>query len=427
MNVLVIGSGGREHALAYKIKQSRFLNNLFIAPGNPGTSMLGKNVRLKISDLNAVNNFCVRNKIDLVVIGPEIPIVQGLADHLRKNKIKVFAPDSKAAEIEAHKLFAKNLMISHGIPTAQFKSFTFAEYEKALDYLRSMNYPCIVKADGLASGKGVLICNSIEEAKEAVDNIFVNKIFGSAGDKLIIEEFMKGEEVSIFAITDGIDFICLPASQDHKRIEENDKGKNTGGMGAYSPASLITDELLDEIEEKIISPTLQALLKDGRRFIGCLYAGLMITDEGPKVVEFNCRFGDPETQAVLPLLKGDFLQLLYSAASGKIDKSSVEYNGGSSVCVVCASGGYPGSFKIGYEIKGLETFENDNENIIYHAGTKEDNDKIVTNGGRVLGVTSVIDSNNLKLAKKKAYQAVQKIYFENIYYRKDIADKGIIN
>ncbi|HED38683.1 MAG TPA: phosphoribosylamine--glycine ligase, partial [Ignavibacteria bacterium] len=284
MNVLVIGSGGREHALAYKIKQSRFLNNLFIAPGNPGTSMLGKNVRLKISDLNAVNNFCVRNKIDLVVIGPEIPIVQGLADHLRKNKIKVFAPDSKAAEIEAHKLFAKNLMISHGIPTAQFKSFTFAEYEKALDYLRSMNYPCIVKADGLASGKGVLICNSIEEAKEAVDNIFVNKIFGSAGDKLIIEEFMKGEEVSIFAITDGIDFICLPASQDHKRIEENDKGKNTGGMGAYSPASLITDELLDEIEEKIISPTLQALLKDGRRFIGCLYAGLMITDEGPKVV-----------------------------------------------------------------------------------------------------------------------------------------------
>jgi len=427
MNVLVIGSGGREHALAYKIKQSRFLNNLFIAPGNPGTSMLGKNVRLKISDLNAVNNFCVRNKIDLVVIGPEIPIVQGLADHLRKNKIKVFAPDSKAAEIEAHKLFAKNLMISHGIPTAQFKSFTFAEYEKALDYLRSMNYPCIVKADGLASGKGVLICNSIEEAKEAVDNIFVNKIFGSAGDRLIIEEFMKGEEASIFAITDGIDFICLPASQDHKRIEENDKGKNTGGMGAYSPASLITDELLDEIEEKIISPTLQALLKDGRRFIGCLYAGLMITDEGPKVVEFNCRFGDPETQAVLPLLKGDFLQLLYSAASGKIDKSSVEYNGGSSVCVVCASGGYPGSFKIGYEIKGLETFENDNENIIYHAGTKEDNDKIVTNGGRVLGVTSVIDSNNLKLAKKKAYQAVQKIYFENIYYRKDIADKGIIN
>ncbi len=426
MNVLLIGSGGREHALAYKISQSSLLDHLYITPGNPGTKSFGINVQLKTDDFGLVYKFCEKNKIELVVIGPEIPIVAGLGDYLLKSGVKVFAPSSKAAEIEAHKSFAKKLMKSNGIPTADYAEFSSVDYEKVKDYLDEVDYPCVVKADGLAAGKGVLICNTKDEALNAVDEIFLDKIFGSSGDKLIIEEFMTGEEVSIFAITDGKNFICLPSSQDHKRIGENDTGKNTGGMGAYSPAPLVTNDMLTEIENKIISPTLEALHNEDRSFIGCLYAGLMITDEGPKVVEFNCRFGDPETQAVLPLLNGDFLQLLYSAASGELEKSSVKYNGGSSVCVVCASNGYPDSYEKGFEIFGLDSVKNDPRVLVYHAGTKEENGKVFTNGGRVLGVTSVIESNDLKLAKGKAYQALDKIHFEEMYFRKDIADKGII-
>jgi len=423
MNVLLIGSGGREHTLAYKINESAFLNNLYISPGNPGTKELGENLKVDLTKEKLIS-FCTGKKIDLVVIGPEKPLVDGVADILRNNGIKVFGPDSKAAEIEASKSFAKYLMKKHNIPSADYVEFNSAQYDEVKKYLNKNSYPCVIKADGLAAGKGVIICTNSAEALITVEEIFINKVFGSAGDKIVIEEFMEGEEASIFAITDGKDFICLPSAQDHKRIGDNDTGKNTGGMGAYSPAPIITNALLDGIKEKIIEPTLKALMKEGRKFIGCLYCGLMITNEGPKVVEYNCRFGDPETQAVLPLLKGDFLKLLYSAAEGHIDKNAVDYSGGSAVCVVAASKGYPDSYKTGFIIKGLNKI-NDPEILIFHAGTKEENGNIVTAGGRVLGITSVLAKNDLAAAKEKSYNALQKIYFRDIYFRNDIANKAL--
>jgi phosphoribosylamine--glycine ligase len=422
MNVVLIGSGGREHALAYQISKSPTLKKLYNIPGNPGTQNLGEN--LLIQGEENIAEFCENNNIDLVVIGPEKPLVDGLANMLRLKGIKVFGPDSAAAQIEGDKSFAKWLMQKYKVPTAGFKVFIKSEYQLAVEYLKDILYPTVIKASGLAAGKGVLISNNYDEAKSSIYDIFKNEIFGDAGDSLVIEEFMEGEEASIFAITDGLNYVCLPAAQDHKRIGDNDTGKNTGGMGAYAPAPVITKELQNQIEREIIRPTLEGLKKENRKFVGCLYCGLMITRQGPKVVEFNCRFGDPETQAVLPLLEGDFLQLLYSAAIEKIEKDAVKYNGGSAVCVVAASKGYPDKYEKGIEIKGLENFPSDDE-IIFHAGTKKVDDKIVTNGGRVLGVTAVINQNDLKLCKSKAYEAMKRISYENIYYRSDIADKGI--
>lgn len=423
MNVLLIGSGGREHALAYKIKHSSSLTNLFILPGNPGTEQLGTNVSINENDFEEIYAFCAANNIELTVIGPEIPLVKGLGDFLRSKGLKVFGPDKSAAEIEAHKSFAKGLMKKYAIPTAEYAEFNSNEFESASKYLLAHEYPCVIKADGLAAGKGVLICNNYEEAFKGLKEIFIEKKFGSSGNKIVIEEFLTGEEASVFAVTDGHDFICLPSSQDHKRIGENDSGKNTGGMGAYSPAPIVTEEVLKFIEDKIISPVIKGLKSEGRSFIGCLYCGLMIEYNSAKVVEFNCRFGDPETQAVLPLLDGDFLQLLSSAAEGKLDKEAVRYNGGSSVCVVAASKGYPEHYEKGYAIKGLNA--EDEDIIIYHAGTKKLNGDIVTNGGRVLGVTSVVKNNDLKMAKEKAYNALRNIEFSGIYFRRDIADKAI--
>jgi phosphoribosylamine--glycine ligase len=423
MKVAVIGSGGREHALALKISESEMLKNLYIIPGNPGTAQLGENVNLDINNNSEILTFCNEKEIDFVVIGPEQPLVNGLADELRANSVLVFGPDSAASEIEAYKTFAKHLMLSAGVPTAKYIEFNTSMYDHLKDFIKQKKYPCVFKADGLAAGKGVVICNDAEEAEAALKSFFIDRIFGESGDKILIEEFLEGEEASVFAITDGNNFICLPASQDHKRIGDNDTGKNTGGMGAYAPAPIITNQMLNEISVKIIAPTLQALKAEGKPFIGCLYAGLILTSDGVKVIEFNCRFGDPETQAVLPLLKGDFLKLLYSAAEGKLDKDSVRYNGGSAVCVVAASLGYPGQYTKGLEIFGLD--EIPENTIVFHAGTKEDNGKILTNGGRVLGITSVLDENDLKKAKNLAYKALDKIHFSNIYYRRDIADKAI--
>jgi phosphoribosylamine--glycine ligase len=423
MKVAVIGSGGREHALALKISESEMLKNLYIIPGNPGTAQIGENVNLDINNNTEVLSFCNEKEIDLVVIGPEQQLVNGLADKLRANDILVFGPDSAASEIEAYKTFAKNLMLSAGVPTAKYIEFNSSMYDSANDFIKQKKYPCVIKADGLAAGKGVVICNNAEEAEAALKSFFIDRIFGKSGDKILIEEFLEGEEVSVFAITDGNNFICLPASQDHKRIGDNDTGKNTGGMGAYAPVSVVTKQMLNEISVKIIAPTLQALKAQSKPFIGCLYAGLILTSDGVKVIEFNCRFGDPETQAVLPLLKGDFLKLLYSAAEGKLDINSVSYNGGSAVCVVAASLGYPGQYQNGLEIFGLD--EIPENTIVFHAGTKEDNGKIVTNGGRVLGITSVLEENDLQKAKNLAYEALGKIHFSNMYYRRDIADKAI--
>ncbi|NWG29422.1 MAG: phosphoribosylamine--glycine ligase [Ignavibacteriaceae bacterium] len=422
MNVVIIGSGGREHAIALKIKESSTLNKLYILPGNPGTKFLGENVSINPSEQSKVVEFCKDNKIDLVVIGPEQPLVEGLANLLRENGINVFGPNKEAAQIESSKYFAKQVMKEAGVPTAKYIPFTSNMLEPAKDYIRNKKYPCVIKADGLAAGKGVFVCNNPMEAEDALNLIFHDKVFGESGEKVLVEEFLTGEEVSVFAVCDGNEFVCLPASQDHKRIGDNDTGKNTGGMGAYAPAPMVTPKLFEEIKNRIFYPVIKTLSKRNSSFVGCLYAGLIITDEGPKVIEFNCRFGDPETQVVLPILKGDFLHLLYTAAIGNIDKAAVEYNGGSSVCVVAASKGYPDSFERGFEISGLN--EQHADIIIYHAGTKEINGKIVTNGGRVLGVTSVLPDFNLMLAKDLAYKALAKINFKNIYYRKDIADKA---
>ena len=422
MNVAIIGSGGREHVLALKIKESSELNDLFILPGNPGTKFLGENVNINTSDQKKIIDFCKEKKIDLVIIGPEEPLVNGLANVLRQNQINVFGPNKEAAQIESSKYFAKQVMKEAGVPTAKFLAFTSKMLDPAKDYIKNKKYPCVIKADGLAAGKGVFVCNEPAEAEHALNLIFHDKIFGESGEKVLVEEFLTGQEISAFAICDGNEFICLPVSQDHKRIGDNDTGKNTGGMGAYAPAPIVTPKIFEEIKNRVFYPVIQTLKKRNASFIGCLYAGLIITDDGVKVIEFNCRFGDPETQVVLPILNGDFLHLLNTASRGKIDKAAIDYNGGSAVCVVAASGGYPDSFEKGFEIFGLDELPADI--IVYHAGTKEENGKLFTNGGRVLGVTSVLPDFNLMLAKDLAYKALEGIKFKNIYYRKDISDKA---
>jgi phosphoribosylamine--glycine ligase len=391
-------------------------------PGNPGTRFLGENIQINVSDHPKIIEFCKQKNIDLVVIGPEKPLVEGLADILRENEINVFGPNKEAAQIESSKHFAKKVMKEAEVPTAKYLPFTSNMFEPAKEYIRTKKYPCVIKVDGLAAGKGVFVCQNSQEAEEALNLIFHDKLFKESGEKVLVEEFLTGDEVSVFAICDGNEFVCLPASQDHKRIGDNDTGKNTGGMGAYAPAPIVTPKMFEEIKNRILYPVVKNLNKRNASFIGCLYAGLIITDEGPKVIEFNCRFGDPETQVVLPVIKGDFLHLLHSAALGKIDKAAVEYNGGSSVCVVTASKGYPDSYEKGFEITGLDELRADI--IVYHAGTKEVNGKILTNGGRVLGVTSVLPDFNLTLAKDLAYKALEGIHFKNIYYRKDISDKA---
>lgn len=424
MNVLVIGSGGREHAIAYQISKNQKLNKLYVLPGNPGTSKIAENVEVKPTEHDKLIKFAKDNSIDLVIIGPEQPLVDGLADDLRQNGIKVFGPNKAAAVIEGDKTFAKELMNKYNIPTADFKIFEKTDYEKAVRYLDKVNYPVVVKASGLASGKGVLICNSKSEAESALRDCFVDSSFGEAGDKVVIEEYLEGEEASVFAITDGDSYVILLPSQDHKRIYDGDRGKNTGGMGAYAPAPIIDEELAEKIEQEIVLPTLEAMSQEGRNYNGCLYCGLMITKDGPKVIEYNCRFGDPETQVVLPILKGDLLELLNSTAEGKIATNAVSYNNTSAVCVVAASEGYPGKYKKGLEITGTE--QDFGEDImIFHAGTKNEDGKLVTSGGRVLNVVALSGNNNLAETKIKAYQAISKINFEGIFYRTDIADKGI--
>ncbi|KAF0151439.1 MAG: phosphoribosylamine/glycine ligase [Ignavibacteria bacterium] len=425
MKVAIIGSGGREHALALKIAESKILSKLYAIPGNPGIKNLAENYEINISNHSVLIQFCSEKEIDLVVIGPEKPLTEGLTDSLRNAGFVVFGPSKSAARIEGEKSFAKKLMFENNIPTASFHIYLKEDYEEAIKYLRKTKYPIVIKANGIASGKGVIIADTFDDAKEAVKECFINSSFGSAGDKIVIEECMTGQEASIFAVTDGTDFVLLPAAQDHKRIHDGDLGKNTGGMGAYAPTPFVDKNELQFVSEKIIKPTLQAMKKNGFEFVGCLYCGIMLTPEGPKVVEFNCRFGDPETQVVLPLLKGDFLKLLYSAAIGKLDLDSVQISEGTAVCVVLASKNYPDSSEKGIVINGLENFPSGTSHII-HSGTKEVNGKIVTDGGRVLGVVASIEQNDLRKCKEIAYEAISKIYFDGMQFRKDISDKGIL-
>lgn len=421
MKILLIGSGGREHSLADKLKDNKQVE-LYATPGNPGIFELAIDAKIDASNFEEVANFCKGKNIDFVVVGPEKPLSEGIADFLESKAIPVFGPSKLAAEIESSKAFAKNLMKANNIPTASYAIFSKDEKQQAIDYINQLERNVVIKADGLAAGKGVIVTNSKEEATRALAEIY-SGAFGDAGDKVVIEEFLEGEEASIFILTDGVQYTLLPAAQDHKRILDGDKGKNTGGMGAYAPAPLITEELKAQIIEQIVEPTLQAMNASGRKFKGCLYAGLMITKHGPKVIEFNCRFGDPETQAVLQLIEGDFAGLLHSIAKGKIEKNLISIkNNISASCVVLASSGYPDKFEKGFEITGIENITNKNIKV-YHSGTSLVNGKLVTSGGRVLCVTSFAQS--LQDSLDLNYQAVEKINFQGKYFRKDIGYKAL--
>lgn len=420
MKVLVVGGGGREHALVWKIAQSPLVDRVFCAPGNAGTSQLAENVPLKADDIAGLATFASENKIALTVVGPEQPLVAGIADEFDKRKLAVFGPSGAAARLEGSKVFAKQLMRKHAIPTAEFQVFDDAS--RAQRYLANAAYPLVVKADGLAAGKGVLVCPSRQDAEEAVQMIMVARKFGDAGRQVVIEECLVGEEVSIIGLTDGSTIYITPSSQDHKPIYDGDRGPNTGGMGAYSPAPVITNQVLSEIERRILVPILHALRSEGIVYRGVIYAGLMITPGGPKVLEFNVRFGDPETQPVLPRLESDLVPALLACVQGNLEKAHLVWDERPSVCVVMASEGYPGSYQTGREIHGLDSLKTREDVIVFHAGTRSENGRVLTAGGRVLGVTAL--GKDLKDAQTRAYQAVKQISFEGAYCRTDIGNKA---
>lgn len=419
MKVLVIGSGGREHALVWSIRRSPRVTHIYCAPGNGGIASMAECVNIKADDVAGLLKFAQDNKIDLTVVGPEIPLVLGLVDAFTQAGLKAFGPSRAAACLEGSKAFAKDFMVRHHIPTASYGSFD--ELSKAVDFLSTCQFPLVVKADGLAAGKGVIICQTRAEAEEALRSILADRVFKDAGNRVVIEEFLHGEEASILAVADGKDFIILESSQDHKRVFDNDQGPNTGGMGAYSPAPVVTPELLEQIASRVVRPVIDGMRKDGAEFKGILYAGIMVTKDGPKVLEFNVRFGDPETQAVLPRLRSDITDLMLASIDGRLAGVKLEWSPGACVCVVMAAGGYPGDYASGKEIKGLLSAPADA--LIFHAGTKADGDRIVTSGGRVLGVSA--RGENIADAIVKAYQAVVSVSFEGAHYRTDIGRRAV--
>ncbi|MBO6525186.1 MAG: phosphoribosylamine--glycine ligase [Balneolaceae bacterium] len=420
VKVLLLGSGGREHALAWGIAKSPKLDKLYTAPGNPGTAKLGENVALDISDQDAVWEFIQSNNIGLTVVGPEQPLVDGIADFLEVKAHPVFGPKKQAAMLEGSKEFAKDFMKRHDIPTAAYEVFSQNEFDKAAEYIKKQGkYPVVLKADGLAAGKGVLIPETEEEALAALDELKSGALSGAAS-RLVIEEFMVGEEASVFAICDGDSFRVIGNAQDHKRIGEGDTGLNTGGMGAYSPAPIATKEILDITEREIIKPTIDGMKAEGYPYQGFLYVGLMITSEGPKVVEYNCRFGDPECQVIIPGMKTDLLEVIYSCTTGNLASTKIEFDEQYRCTVVLASGGYPESYEKGKEITGLDEVK---DALIFHAGTKEESGKLYTNGGRVLNIVG--SGNTLKQAIENSYSEIKKIHFEKAYYRNDIGAKGL--
>ena len=419
MNVLVVGSGGREHALVWKFQASPWIEEIYCAPGNGGISHIAECVDIDVTDMKGLVRFAKKNNIEMTVAGPELPLTLGIVDAFQDEGLNIFGPDKKAAALEGSKAFAKDLMAKYHIPTADYKVFTQAD--EALQYIRDKEPPLVLKADGLAAGKGVLVCQNRGEAFDGVELIMNQKAFGKAGSRLVVEDFLEGEEVSVLAITDGENVILLPPAQDHKPIFEGDKGPNTGGMGAYAPAPVITPNLLEAVKEKIVLRTIQGMKEEGRPYKGVLYAGLMMTREGPKVLEYNCRFGDPEIQAILPLLETDIVDLMLSSIHGTIGKASVQIANKAAVCVVMSSGGYPGSYEKGKVIRGLNNIPTDI--IVFQGGTRVKGDDVVTSGGRVLGVTAMDD--NIESAIKKAYDAVSLITFDGAYYRKDIGAKAL--
>lgn len=424
MHILLIGNGGREHALAYSLYHSSSTEKIYCTPGNPGIFRFCENPNIKHDDFNALAQFCLEKNISLVVVGPEQPLADGITDFLESKQIKVFGPSKSASKLEASKGFAKLFMKKYNIPTAKFEIFNFKQKKHAIDYINGYKqYPVVLKADGLAAGKGVVICENKESALSEIEEFFSGK-FGNAGQTIVFEEFMRGEEASILALTDGTNYITLASSQDHKRAYDGDAGPNTGGMGAYSPAPIVTSEILENVKKKIIEPTLEGMKTEGHPFKGCLYVGLMISNNEANVVEYNVRFGDPETQAVLPNFKGDFSALLLSIAEGKLDESTIdEICDSYSCCVVITSEGYPGSYPKGQLISGIKEAEKAGA-IVFQAGTALKDEELVANGGRVLGVTGI--GNNLMQAVDNAYRAVACINFEKSFFRKDIAKKALM-
>lgn len=422
LNVLLLGSGGREHAMAWSIDKSDMLDQLFIAPGNPGTAEVGNNVDLSLSDFESISDFIEEHDIDLTVVGPEKPLVDGITDFLEDRGHKVFGPSKYAAQLEGSKKFANEFMKENRIPTAEFQTFKKGEFDKALKIIKSRDvYPVVLKADGLAGGKGVFICETAAEVEKRLEELKENEKFQDAAQTLVVEEFLEGKEVSVFVISDGRTAKILHYAQDHKRIGDGDTGRNTGGMGAYCPTPVIGIKTLQRIERDIVLPTISALLLDEHPYKGILYCGLMITDEGPKVVEYNCRLGDPECQAILPSLESDFLELMYAVVNEELGLKEVQIDDLYRCCVVLASEGYPVEYEKGKEIDGLDDVSEDA--LVFHAGTRSEDGKILTDGGRVLGVVGA--GKTLQESIKKTYAEVEKISFENKYYRNDIGAKGL--
>lgn len=419
MKVLVIGSGGREHALAWKLAQSDKVTKIYALPGNAGTGQIAEIIPGSVMDIKAAADFAETNAIDLTLVGPESPLIIGIVDEFEKRGLKVFGPNAAAAQMEGSKIFAKSLMVENNVPTAMYESFT--DPDKADAYIESIaaktTDPIVVKADGEAAGKGVFVAKTKEEALQGVDTIMRKKAFGASGNSVIVEEFLDGQEASFMVFVDGETFVPMLPAQDHKRAYDNDEGPNTGGMGCYSPVPVFTDEIRSTVIETIIKPTLKGLVKRGIHYKGILYCGLALTSKGPKVVEFNARFGDPETQVVLPLLETDLFDIAMATAEGRLDEIAVNWYNSKAVCVVMASGGYPGSYAKGKVISGIDAAESEGVTV-FHAGTEVRDGQIVTSGGRVLGVTAVAGS--YKDAIDKAYAGVKKISFEGVHYRNDI-------
>ena len=418
MKILVIGSGGREHAIIKKIKQNKNVSKIYAIPGNGGIERDAICINIKATDINAIKDFAKKNNIDYAIVTPDDPLVAGLVDALEEIKIPCFGPNKNAAIIEGSKVFAKNLMKKYKIPTAKYE--TFESYDKAIEYLKTAPMPTVIKADGLALGKGVIIAETKEKAFDTVKNIMKDKAFGKSGDRIVIEEFLEGVEVSILSFTDGKTVIPMISSMDHKRIGDKDTGLNTGGMGTIAPNPYYTKEIAKECFDKIFIPTISAMNKEGRTFKGCLYFGLMITKDGAKVIEYNCRFGDPETQVILPLLKSDLLDIMIATTNGNLDKVKVEFENKSAACIIMASEGYPLEYKKGFDIN----IPKDIIERVYFAGVKKENEKLLTNGGRVLGITNIADT--LDKAIKLSYEDAKQISFEGAYYRKDIGEKALL-
>jgi len=422
MKLLLIGGGGREHTLAWKIAQSPLLEKLYCIPGNAGIAEIAVCKKMDVEgDLEPIARFAMEEKIDLTVVGPEDPLAHGIVDYFESLGLKIFGPSKLAAEIESSKVFSKELMVKYNILTA--KNETFDDPNKAKAYIKKIGPPIVIKADGLAKGKGVIVCHDLDKALDAVDIIMIKKEFGEAGNRVLVEEFLTGEEASFIAFTDGMTILPMASSQDHKPIYDSDKGPNTGGMGAYSPAPVVTDEVHNLIMETIMKPAIKGMAAEGRLYKGILYAGLMISDGKPKVMEFNARMGDPETQAVLPRLKSDIIPIIQACIDGTLDKIQMEWTKEPAVCVVMASGGYPDKYEKGKTIIGLDKASEMKDVMVFHAGTAKQDDRIVTNGGRVLGVTAL--GTDIKDAIDRAYKAVGKISFDKAYFRTDIGHKAI--